>query len=121
MSLNSFTLLDTTTYGEASGNYDGSSQDFYGNAVTAADYYAGYSSIQTITFTVTDFVGNIQLEATLNDQAESAAWFFVDSFGDPVTPTTETHPITVLGNFVYLRVRVLGFDAGTINSITINY
>jgi hypothetical protein len=121
MSLNSFTLLDTTTYGEASGNYDGSSQDFHGNAVTAADYYAGYSSIQTVTIAVTDFVGNIQLEATLNDQAESAAWFFVDSFGDGTTPVTETHPITVLGNFVYMRVKVLGFDAGTINSVTINY
>ena len=121
MTLNEEYLLNRTVYGEASGNYDGSSQDFAGNAVTAADYYAGYSSIQTITFTVTDFVGNIQLEATLNDQAESTAWFFVDSFGDPVTATTDTHPITVLGNFVYMRVKVLGFDSGTINSVTINY
>ena len=121
MSLNSFTLLDTTTYGEASGNYDGSSQDFHGNAVTAADYYAGYGSIQTITISVTDFVGNIQIQGTLNDQAESAAWFVCDSFGDSITPTTETHPVTLLGNFVFLRARVTGFDAGTINSITISY
>lgn len=121
MSLNSFTLLGTTTYGEAAGNYDGSSQDFAGNAVVAADYYAGYGSIQTVTFTVTDFVGNIQLEGTLNDQAESAAWFIAGTFGDTVTPTTEVHPITLVGNFVYLRARVIGFDAGTINSINISY
>ena len=121
MSLNSFTLLGTTVYGESSGNYDGSSQDFAGNAVVAADYYAGYGSIQTITISVTDFVGNIQIEGTLNDQVESAAWFVCDSFGDGVTPTTETHPITLVGNFVFLRARVTGFDAGTINSITISY
>ena len=121
MSLNSVTLLATTTYGEASGNYDGSSQDFHGNAVIAADYYRGYGSIQTVNISVTDFVGNIHIEATLNDQTEPAAWFLCDWFGDELTPITEVHPITVLGNFVYMRARVIGFDGGTIDTITISY
>lgn len=121
MSLNSFTLLATTVYGEASGNYDGSSQDFHGDPVIAADYYAGYGSIQTITVSVTDFVGEISIEATLNDQAGPASWFTCESIGDGVTPVTEVRPVTILGNFVFIRVRVLGFEDGTINSVTISY
>ena len=121
MSLNNYTLLETTVYGEASGNYDGSSQDFHGDPVIAADYYRGYGSIQTVTISVTDFVGEIRIEATLNDLADQAAWSLCETFGDGLTPTTEIHPITILGNFVYMRVRVLGFDGGTINSITISY
>lgn len=121
MSLNSFTLLGSTVYGQASGNYDGSSQDFAGNAVIAADYYAGYGSIQTVNISVTDFVGTIHIEATLNDQVEQAAWFLCSSFGDGETPVTEVYPITLVGNFVYIRARVVGFDSGTINSITIAY
>ena len=121
MSLNNFALLATTTYGQASGNYDGSSQDFHGNPVIAADYYSGYGSIQTVNISVTDFVGTVHLEATLNDLADQAAWFEVDTFVSELLPTTEIRPVTVLGNFVYMRVRVTGFDAGTINSITIAY
>jgi hypothetical protein len=44
------TMLDNVEYGSASGNYDGSSQLFYSNAVPAANYYAGYGSIQTIRY-----------------------------------------------------------------------
>ena len=121
MSLNNFTLLSSTTYGEASGNYDGSSQDFHGDPVIAADYYRGYGSIQTVTISVTDFVGTIEIEATLDDLADQAAWFLTETFSDGVTPATEVRPVTILGNFVYIRVRVLGFDAGTINSITLAY
>lgn len=121
MSLTTLSLLGETVYGQASGNYDGSSMDFAGNAVVAANYYAGQGAIQTVSINVTDFVGEIVIEATLNDSAEAAHWFRTDVFGDGITPVTEVHPITVLGNFVYMRVRVLGFDSGTINSITLSY
>ena len=121
MILTNEALLDTTVYGQASGNYDGSSQDFHGNAVIAANYYAGLGAIQTATISVTDFVGTITLQATLYDQVDSAAWFDVGTYGNGVDPYTEVYPITVTGNFTYMRVRVTGFDAGTINSITLVY
>lgn len=121
MSLTNLSLLGATTYGQASGNYDGSSMDFAGTPVTAANYYAGQGAIQTVTINVSDFVGMIYVEATLNDTEQAASWFRTDIFGDGITPVTEIHPITVLGNFVYMRVRVLGFDGGTINSITLSY
>ena len=41
MIITSETLLGETVYGTASGNYDGSSQLFYGDPVIAANYYGG--------------------------------------------------------------------------------
>ena len=121
MTLNNEYLLDTTVYGTPSGNYDGTSQDFYGNPVRAANYYGGQGAIQTVTITVTDFVGEIKLEATLNDQPSiQAAWFEVDDFVRPSTDT-ETYTTTITGNFTFMRAQIIGFSAGTINSITITY
>jgi D-alanyl-D-alanine carboxypeptidase len=122
MTLNSEYLLDQTVYGSASGNYDGSSQLFYGNPVRAANYYGGQGAIQTATIRITGFVGVITLEATLNDQPSiQAAWSEVGTYGNGVDPDTDNYPLTITGNFTFMRVRVNGFDAGTINSIILTY
>ena len=121
MTLNNETILDTTVYGEASGNYDGSSQDFYSDAVRAANYYGGQGAIQTATIQVTNFIGVITLQATLADQLGQAAWFDVAEYGDISSVMTDYHPITVTGNFTFMRARITNFDAGTINFITLTY
>lgn len=121
MNLTTKILLDTTVYGTPSGNYDGSSQNFYGDPVTAANYYAGQGSLQTAVIRVEGFTGDIRLEATLNDNPVQALWFEVAQYGDLSSILTETHPINIDGNFTYMRVRVVEFDAGTINSITLTY
>ena len=116
------TILATTVYGEASGNYDGSSQDWASDAQQAADYYRGRGGVQTVTFDVTDFEGRLFLEATLDTDAESAAWFSTFELGDgSTTPLTTYLPQTVIGNFTWMRVRVQGFSGGTINSVNITY
>jgi hypothetical protein len=116
------TILGTTVYGQASGNYDGSSQDWVSPAVQAANYYRGQGSVQTIGFTVTDFEGLITVEATLDSTADSVAWFDVFSYtAGSTSPITQYYPATVLGNFTWIRLRVEDFDAGTINSVVITY
>ena len=121
MTLNNETILDTTVYGQASGNYDGSSQDFYSDAVRASNYYGGQGAIQTADIRVTNFVGTITLQATLADQLGQAAWFDVAEYGDSSSAMTDYYLITVTGNFTFMRARITGFDAGTINSITLTY
>lgn len=115
------TLVSNVVYGTASGNYDGSSQDWFSDAVPAASYYAGQGSLQTITYRLQDFVGIISIQATLNDQQESAPWFEVATIGDGVTVETGTIPVNVTGNFTWLRAHITGFEAGTIQSITAAY
>ena len=116
-----YTILNTTVYGVPSGNYDGSSQDWASDAVRAADYYRGYGGLQTITFTVTNFIGIIYLEATLDPDPNTANWVNAYSIGDNSVALTDRHPASIVGNYTWMRVRVELFDAGTINSITIAY
>jgi hypothetical protein len=115
--ITTLTLLTNVVYGTPSGPYDGSSQDWVSAAVKAADYYQGRGGIQTIGFAVTGFVGEIVIEATLDTDADSAAWFDVLNFDDATAQRSES----VIGNFTWIRARVVDFAAGTINSITINY
>jgi hypothetical protein len=124
MNLTTLPLLESTVNGIPSGNYDGSSLDFVGNAQIAVNYYGGQGSLQTVTISVTNFTGDIQLEATLNDSlavnTDQAYWFEVDQYLR-LLPTTQIYPVTLTGNFTYMRARILDFETGTINAITITY
>lgn len=115
------TILGTTVYGTPSGNYDGSSQDWASDPQEAANYYRGRGGLQTVLINVSNFVGQIVVEATLDSVAETAVWFDTYTFGDLNTPVTDIHPTNIQGNFVWLRARVVGFDSGTINSVTVSY
>lgn len=115
------TILSNVEHGVPSGNYDGSSLDWYSDAVQAANYYRGRGSLQTITYRVTDLVGRIYAEATLDSVAETAHWFRINEYGDELNPLTDHRPVTITGNFVWIRLHIIGFDSGTINSVTISY
>ena len=116
------TILATTVYGTPSGNYDGSSQDWFSDAVPAAAYYRGQGSVQTVIFTVNQFEGTITLQATLDDKPDTAAWFTVFVYGDGSTsPLTDYHPASIMGNFTWLRAEITGFSGGTIASVTATY
>jgi hypothetical protein len=114
-------ILENVVYGTASGNYDGSSQLFFSNAVPAVNYYASNGSIQTILYNLTGFVGEIFIEATLNDLPEQAKWFVISERGDGSTADFGITTATVTGNFSWIRARVEAFDAGIINSVVVSY
>lgn len=121
MNLVTEVLLPLTVYGQASGNYDGSSLDFTGDPVRAVNYYQGYGSIQTIQFRTTGFQGRITLQASLQDDPALSAWFDVFEFAHLITPITTFSPVTVTGNFVWMRARVELFEAGTIEPLQLIY
>lgn len=116
-------LLPTTTYGAPSGNYDGSSADFSGNAQPAASYYGGFGGLQTVAIYLNQFTGSIKLEATLvSTPLTDADWFRVyefDSTGS--TETTSNFSTNITGNFTWMRARVDNFDHGTINQVIMSY
>jgi hypothetical protein len=115
------TLLTAVTHGTPSGNYDGSSQDWFSDAVKAADYYRGRGGVQTIGFSVSGFQGTITIEATLDTDPDSAAWFNTLTYGNASTVTTQSISESVVGNFTWLRARIEHFDAGVINTVTATY
>lgn len=115
------TILGSTTYGDPSGNYDGSSLEWFSDAVRAADYYRGRGGVQTIRFDLNEFRGRLVLEGTLSPESPTANWFTTYEIGGTLFPITNIVSTTVVGNFVWMRVKVLDFEAGTINSVTITY
>jgi hypothetical protein len=115
------TLLATTVYGTPSGNYDGSSQDWAGVAAEAANYYRGRGGLQTVLISVTNVIGEIIIEATLDTVAETATWFETYTYGNSSSAVTGLHSVNIPGNFAWIRARVVGFDGGTINSVTVSY
>lgn len=121
MAFNLETLLPTTTYGTPSGNYNGNSTQFFGNAVPAANYYGGQGSSQTALIETTGFQGVITIEATLDSWVEQAQWFKVETYGNANVSTTNTQTINMLGNFVWLRANVSAFTAGVINTANVVY
>lgn len=123
MTITTQTFISDVEFGVPSGNYDGSSLDWYSDPLQAANYYRGRGGLQTVIFRVSGFIGRITAEATLDSLAETATWFPTYEFGDPssAVPLTDYHPATIKGNFVWMRLRIEEFDAGTIDSVTISY
>ena len=112
-------LLPATTFGTPSGNYNGSSTSFVGNAVPAANYYGGQGAIQTLTFTVANLTATLTTQATLNDDPTELFWFDVSTLtGNATSNTVISSPV---GNFSWLRVAVTNFTAGNITVATATY
>jgi hypothetical protein len=122
MSLTTETLLARTVYGVPSGNYDGSSQDFYGDPRPAANYFRGRGPLQTVTYDFSGFVGEIVVEATLDADPAEAVWVPVDEIGaDSSTQFSGRYSTNLIGNYTWLRVHVLDFSDNIIDSITVTY
>jgi len=112
-------LLPSTTFGTPSGNYNGSSTSFVGNAVPAANYYGGQGSVQTLSFTVANLTAILTTQATLNDDPTLDHWFDVYALTANATSNTATN--SPIGNFSWLRVAVTNFTAGNITVATATY
>jgi hypothetical protein len=112
-------LLPATTFGTPSGNYNGSSTSFVGNAVPAANYYGGQGSIQTLAFTVGNLTATLTTQATLYDDPTLDFWFDVYTLTANATSNTVTN--SPIGNFSWLRVAVTNFTAGNITVATATY
>jgi hypothetical protein len=114
-------ILDTTTVGTPSGNYDGSTDHFVSDPVEAVAYYLGRGSIQTVTINVTGFEGIITIQGTLGEIAEESAWSDVYQFDSASSVVTDYHPEAILGNFTWMRAVVTQFNAGTIDFVRITF
>ena len=125
MTVSSYTLVPRTVYGEPSGNYDGSSLDWYSDPVKAVNYYRGQGHLQTINFNLDGFQGLIVIQATLDAIPDlyATVWATVAELGDIDTSSqiTTYRPITVAGNFTWLRAHIIDFQDGVINAVTVVY
>jgi len=117
------TLLENIEHGVPDGNYDGSSLDFASDPANSNSYYFGYRGQQTITVQVSDFDGEIQIQATLDPilPTEDINWITLDVFDTSDSSASYDQMVTVEGKFTWIRARVVDFYSGTINYVRVNY
>ena len=115
----SVTLIPTTTFGTSAGNYDGASAAFNGDKVKGDGYYGFSDGVHTVQTRVTNFVGTLKVQGSLVKDPTSTDWVDIDNIvvGDGSTATTNSYLNNFTGNFVWIRVSVTEFTAGTINNI----
>ena len=120
-------LLSATDHGLAAGNYDGTTGDFNGDAVKAAGYYSTHGTLQSVAFFTEDFLGTIEIQATVDSESASAEWFTVHTFeGDGSSANDSSSQYwnevqNITGRFTWVRVKVSDFTQGVINKVIVSY
>ena len=120
-------LLSATDYGNAAGNYDGTTGDFNGDAVKAAGYYSTHGTLQSVAFFTEDFLGTIEIQATVDSDSATAEWFTVHTFdGDGSSANDSSAQYwnevqNITGRFTWVRAKVTGFTQGVINKVIVSY
>ena len=127
MKTSSLQLLPNTDFGHASGNYDGSSDNFNGDAVKAAGYNSSVGDNQTVGLFTEDFIGTITVQATLDTTVTDSSWFTVYTLvGDGSSANDSTARFwneaqNIAGRYSWMRVTVTNFTQGTIHKVILSY
>jgi len=104
-------------------------------------YFGGSDGVHTVFWSVSEFVGTIEIQGTLSSEPGDADWttvkltepgtkFYIDTTGlvtdagvdstRYVLQTTANKSYNFTGNFVWLRGRISEFEQGVMNGISIN-
>jgi hypothetical protein len=110
----------------------GNSQPYtvVGNTYPAAAYYLGNKDLQTVNMKVTQFTGNIVIEASLATTPSSNDWFQVHKLIANANATPNTAPeiasnastyTNITGNFVFMRAKIENFQSGGVQFVKLSY
>jgi hypothetical protein len=122
MSIVPTVVISNTAHGASNGEYNGTSRDWYTNKYQGRGYFGYSDGLHTFSYKVTGFVGVIRVQATLATDPTEDDWFTIQDFavGDGSMPTTDNTYSIATGNFVWIRIAVTNFTAGTINKVLYN-
>ena len=112
-------LIPLTVHGTSAGNYDGSSLAFNSTDHKGDGYYGFSDGVHTVQTRVTGLVGTIKIQGTLQKTPGANDWVDIASVvtSDGSTAITDSYFNNFTGNFVWIRIAVSEFTAGSINNI----
>ena len=115
----SVTLLPSTAFGSSSGNYDGSSAAFNSDKVKGDGYYGFSDGVHTIQTRVTSLVGTVKIQGTLVKDPANTDWVDITTVltSDGSTAITNSYLNNFTGNFIWIRIAVSSFTAGSIINV----
>lgn len=122
MSIVPTVVISNTAHGAENGPYNGTDTTWYSTAYKGDGYYGYTDGLQTVSYKLTGFVGIIGMQASLAATPTENDWFDIETtqVGNASTPTTISTYANFSGNFVWVRVAVTSFTAGTINRVLYN-
>jgi hypothetical protein len=121
MSIVPTVIISNTAHGAANGAYNGTDNDWYSAKYQGRGYYGYSDGLHTFSCKVTGFAGLITVQGTLATTPTENDWFNTDNnIGDGVMPYTVNTYFNVTGNFVWIRLAITNFTAGTINKVLYN-
>lgn len=91
-----------------------------GEKTKGAGFYGLGYGLHTVSFQVTEFTGELKIQATLATDPQEADWFDAVGADFSGAATTGVSIQNFTGNFVWVRV-VGTFTTGTVNRILLNY
>ena len=108
-------ILSATTY-------DGSTTTVTGEKFKGDGYYGRADGLHTVAYYLTGFVGTVKMQGSLATVPAESDWFDIDgtTIGDGSTTLTENNFKNFTGNFMWVRVIVTEFSAGTVNKVLYN-
>lgn len=121
MKTSSYNLLPAMTFGSAVENYDGSSLLFSGIPQKAVAYYTKGKYVQTVSWSLINFVGVITIDVTLDSDPDTATFTAVHSIGDGINPLSEDDFTNIKGKYTWIRATVTDFASGVISKVTLGY
>ena len=115
----SIQLIPTTVFGTAVGNYDGTATSFNSDDFKGDGYYGFSDGVHTVQTRVTGLIGTIKIQGTLQKTPASTDWVDIATVitSDGSSAITNSYFNNFTGNFVWIRIAVSEFTAGSINNI----
>ena len=107
-------ILSSTTYNTQS--------TITGEKFKGDGYYGRADGLHTVAYYLDGFLGVIKIQGSLATDPDSNDWFDIDgtSVGDGSTILTENSFKNFTGNFMWIRVVVNEFTAGTVSKVLYN-
>ena len=116
---NSETILSAQTHPS-----DSTVQTVTGDNFKGDGYYGRSDGFHTVQYTLSGFIGTIDIQATLAVEPTDDDWFTVYTQAYPVVNdegTSGSFIANFTGNYVWIRSYVSNWTDGTVNSIKLNH
>lgn len=103
----------------SSTSHDGSTDTVTGEKFKGDGYYGRADGLHTVAYYLNGFLGIVKMQGTLAADPSSSDWFDIaeTALGDGSTILTENSFKNFTGNFMWIRVVVTNFAAGSISKV----
>jgi len=103
---------------------DSSVQTATGDSYKGDGYYGRSDGFHTVQYTISGFIGTVNIQASLAVEPTADDWFTVYTQDYPVVNdagTSETKVTNFTGNYVWIRAYISDWTDGTVDNIKLNH